>query len=49
MEAQERAWAVPQMIDSEAPEAVATLQRAMAGLLDVTPRRSRGAAATRGE
>jgi hypothetical protein len=49
MEAQERTWAVPQMIDSEAPEAVATLQRAMAGLLDVTPRRARGAAATRGE
>jgi hypothetical protein len=40
---------VTQVIDSEAPEATETLQRAMAGLLDETPRRPRGGAATRGE
>lgn len=49
MEPHERTWAVPQVIDSEAPEAAETLLRAMAGLLDPTPRAARRAAATRGE
>jgi len=49
MERHEQTWAVSQVIDSEAPDAVATLQGAMAGLLDETPRRSRGGSATRGE
>jgi hypothetical protein len=45
----EQTWAVTQVIDSEAPEATETLQRAMAGLLDDAPRRSRSRSATRGE
>jgi len=49
MERHEQTWAVSQVIDSEAPEAVAMLQRAMDGLLDTTPRRPRGGSATRGE
>jgi hypothetical protein len=49
MERHEQTWAVSQVIDSEAPEAVAMLQRAMSDLLDTTPRRPRGGSATRGE
>ena len=49
MERHETTWAVSQVIDSEAPEAVELLRRAMAGLLDTTPRRARGGSATRGE
>jgi len=48
MEPHERTWAVPQVIDHEAPEAAATLVRAMAGLTDTAPR-SRRAATTSGE
>ena len=49
MERHEQTWAVSQVIDSEAPEAAAMLRRAMADLLDTTPRRPRGGSATRGE
>jgi hypothetical protein len=49
MERHEQTWAVSQVIDSEAPEAAVMLQRAMADLLDTTPRRPRGGSATRGE
>ena len=49
MERHDQTWAVSQVIDSEAPEAVELLQRAMAGLLDTSPRRPRGGSATRGE
>lgn len=50
MEGHERTWAVSQVIDSEAPDTVATLQRAMEGLLDATPARPpRDQAASRGE
>jgi len=49
MERHEQTWAVTQVIDSEAPEATETLQRAMAGLLDDAPRPPRRGSATRGE
>jgi hypothetical protein len=49
MEESERTWAVSQVIDSEAPEAVELLTRAMTGLTDASPRRARAAAGTRGE
>jgi hypothetical protein len=49
MERHEQTWAVSQVIDSEAPEAVAMLRRAMDNLLDTTPRRPRGGSATQGE
>jgi len=49
MERHDQTWAVSQVIDSEAPEAVELLRRAMAGLLDTSPRRPRGGSATRGE
>lgn len=49
MERHEQTWAVSQVIDSEAPEAVAMLQRAMADLLDTAPRKPRAGSATRGE
>ncbi len=49
IEVHERTWAVPQVVDREAPEAAATLVRAMAGLTDPAPRPERSAAATRGE
>jgi hypothetical protein len=49
MERHEQTWAVSQVIDVEAPEAVAMLQRAMADLLDTTARAPRGASAMRGE
>jgi len=50
MEPHDRTWAVSQVIEVEAPEAVETMQRAMAGLLDPSPRRRpRGEAGARGE
>jgi hypothetical protein len=49
MEAHEQTWAVSQMIDSEAPEAIELLTRAMTGLTDTSPRRARATAAARGE
>ena len=50
MQEQDRTWSISQVIESEAPEAAETLVRAMAGLLDTTPRPRRAAArATRGE
>lgn len=49
MASEDRTWAIPQVIDREAPEAAATLVRAMAGLTDAAPRRPRAAMATRGE
>jgi hypothetical protein len=46
----DRSWAVSQVIECEAPEAIETLQRAMAGLLDPAPRRrARGEAGASGE
>ena len=46
----DRSWAVSQVIECEAPEAIETLQRAMAGLLDPAPRRrARGEPGARGE
>lgn len=45
----ERTWAVPQMIEIEAPEAIATLQRALRGLLDRRPRRVPAGEAAHGE
>lgn len=45
----ERTWAVPQMIEIEAPEAIATLQRALRGLLDRAPRRPPAREAAHGE
>jgi hypothetical protein len=38
MDEKDRTWAISQVIEVEAPEAAETLHRAMAGLLDVTPR-----------
>jgi len=50
MAAHDQTWAVSQVIDCEAPEAVETMQRAMTGLLDPSPRpRARGEAGARGE
>ncbi len=49
MEERDRTWAVPQVIDCEAPEAVETLQKAMAGLLDTTPRPARSSTIGLGE
>ena len=49
MDERERTWAVPQVIDCEAPEAVATLTRAMAGLTDTSPRAARARSAMQGE
>ena len=50
VEPRERTWAVSQVIEVEAPEAVEMLQRAMSGLLDPSPRRrERSAAGSRGE
>lgn len=45
----DRSWAISQVIEVEAPEAVETLQKAMAGLLGETPRRARRAAGAMGE
>ncbi|MDH5287150.1 MAG: hypothetical protein OEX23_11030 [Betaproteobacteria bacterium] len=41
MDESERTWAVSQVIDVEAPEAAELLERAMAGLLDESPREPR--------
>jgi hypothetical protein len=50
MQAHDRTWAVSQVIEVEAPEAVETLMRAMAGLLDPSPpRRARAGAGAQGE
>ncbi|CAG1010295.1 hypothetical protein BURK1_03772 [Burkholderiales bacterium] len=49
MAAHDRTWAVSQVIEVEAPEAIEMLQKAMAGLLGETPRRARRSAASRGE
>ncbi len=50
MTAGDQSWAISQVIECEAPEAVETMQRAMAGLLDPSPRRrTRGEAGARGE
>jgi hypothetical protein len=45
----DRTWAISQVIDVEAPEAAANLHRAMAGLLDESPRRRERAARATGE
>ena len=50
MNASDRGWAIAQVMEVEAPNAAATLQRGMAGLLDTTPRaRARRANALSGE
>jgi hypothetical protein len=50
MDDRDRTWAISQVIEVEAPEAAETLHRAMAGLLDPTPRaQRRSARATSGE
>jgi hypothetical protein len=50
MAAHDQSWAVSQVIECEAPEAVATMLRGMSGLLDPSPRkRARGEAGARGE
>lgn len=48
-EASDRSWAVSQVIEVEAPEAVEMLQKAMAGLLGEAPRRARRNTGTTGE
>lgn len=48
-EADDRSWAISQVIEVEAPDAAALLQRGLAGLLDDTPRRRERAARTAGE
>ena len=48
-EADDRSWAISQVIEVEAPEAVEMLQKAMAGLLGEAPRRARRAAGAQGE
>lgn len=50
MDDRDRSWAVSQVIEVEAPEAAEMLHKAMAGLLDATPRsQRRSARATSGE
>jgi hypothetical protein len=49
VEQHEQTWAISQVIDSAAPEAVELLIRAMAGLTDTSPRRKRAAVMARGE
>ena len=50
MAPEDRTWAISQVIEVQAPEAAETLVRAMAGLLDMTPRtRRRSAHAASGE
>jgi hypothetical protein len=50
MQEQDKSWSIAQVIESEAPEAAETLVRAMAGLLDATPRpRRAGGGVARGE
>lgn len=48
-EAADRSWAVSQVIEVEAPEAIEMLQKAMASLLGEAPRRPRRGAGTTGE
>lgn len=48
-EAVDRSWAISQVIDVEAPEAVEMLQKAMAELLGEAPRRARRGTGTTGE
>lgn len=45
----DRTWAISQVIEVEAPEAVANLDRALAGLLDESPRRRERGMRTTGE
>jgi hypothetical protein len=47
--ADDRSWAISQVIEVEAPEAVEMLQKAMTGLLGEAPRRVRRAAGAQGE
>lgn len=49
MTERERTWAIPQVIDVQAPEAAATLIRGMDGLLGVAPPRRRSAHVAAGE
>ena len=50
MQAHDQTWAISQVIECEAPEAVDLMRGAIAGLLDPAPRRrSRGQAGARGE
>ena len=49
MEAHEQTWAVSQMIDSEAPEAMELLTRAMAGLTDTIAAPAARGGSARGE
>jgi hypothetical protein len=49
MEEREATWAIPQVIDVEAPEAAMTLVRAMAGLTGATTSPWRAATGTQGE
>jgi len=50
MQAHDQTWAISQVIECEAPEAVDLMRGAMAGLLDPAPRRrARGEAGARGE
>ena len=48
-EAGDRSWAISQVIEVEAPEAIEMLQKAMAGLLGEAPKRARRAAGAMGE
>lgn len=48
-EADDRSWAISQVIEVEAPEGIEMLQKAMAGLLGEAPRRPRRAAGAQGE
>ena len=45
----DRTWAISQVIEVEAPDAAALMQRGMAGLLDPSPRRRERSAHAAGE
>ena len=49
MEERDRTWAISQVIEVEAPDAAALLQRGLAGLLDDSPRPRERGARTAGE
>ena len=49
MTPEDRSWAISQVIEVQAPEAAETLVRAMAGLLDTSPRPRRASAHASGE
>jgi len=49
MEAQDRTWAISQIIDVQGPDAAANLCRGMAGLLDTSPKPARSARVATGE